>query len=153
GNVLGGSGGIDTVFKPVVEDIRNVLGGRPLDLYVMTHEHMDHVQGLYFASAQHQLDLDVDYAWLTASSAKDYYDHHPEAKKRLAAYRAAYLGIERFLAADPAVRTLMIQALMLNNDPRNTEQCVNFLRDLAKTKTSYIHRGCDLKGTHPFREA
>ena len=118
GHTLGDSGGGDSALEPVVRDIQNVLDGRPLDLYVMTHEHRDQVQGLYVASTQHQLHLDVDYAWLTASAAKDYHDAHPMAKEKRDALRTAYLGIERFLAAAPALHSPMLRELMLNNDPR-----------------------------------
>ncbi|MGD2066405.1 MAG: hypothetical protein PVI43_04455, partial [Candidatus Bathyarchaeota archaeon] len=41
-----GAAGANDVFKPIIEDIVKELKGQPLDLYVMTHEHMDHVQGL-----------------------------------------------------------------------------------------------------------
>jgi hypothetical protein len=152
-HALDGSGGGGTVLEPVVRDIRDVLDGRPLDLYVMSHQHRDHVQGLYVASTTDQLDLDVDYAWLTASSARDYHDAHPMAKKRRDALRAAYLGIERLLAAAPTLHSPTLRELILNNDPRQTEPRLNDLRDLARVKTSYIHRGCELEGTHPFDEA
>ena len=49
GNVLGKAGGADVVFGPVVRNIQKTLNGQPLDLYVLTHEHLDHVQGLYYA--------------------------------------------------------------------------------------------------------
>src|SRR5262249_31118565 len=85
GNVTG-KGGDDDVFDPVIQDVLTVLDGQPLDLYVMTHEHMDHVQGLLYAADRMQLDvkkkLNVQYAWLTASAEPDYYKTHPEAKKR-----------------------------------------------------------------------
>ena len=51
GNVMSGEGGENEVFEPVINDIISILDGAPLDLYVMTHEHMDHVQGLlWYAS-------------------------------------------------------------------------------------------------------
>ena len=45
-------GGNDEVFEDVVGDILDQLGGEPLDLYVMTHEHLDHTQGLFYASTK-----------------------------------------------------------------------------------------------------
>src|SRR3954447_1082013 len=54
-------GGRDDVFEPVMRDILAVLDGRPLDLYVMTHEHLDHVQGLYYTSTANHLDVPVRY--------------------------------------------------------------------------------------------
>jgi hypothetical protein len=43
--------------------------------------------------------------------------------------------------------------MMLNNNPRSTVKCVDYLKTLASERTTYIYRGCDLTGTHPFREA
>ncbi len=149
GNVLSGKGGDDTVFKPVVEDIKAELGGKPLDLYVMTHEHMDHIQGLPYAKEKAGLALDVDYAWLTASSAVDYYDRHPNSKKKKLEALAAYEQIAEYLEAspDPALKSLM-----LNNNPRSTADCVAYLRGLARN-TAYVYRGAQIDGTHPFEEA
>src|SRR6266540_4037023 len=99
GNVLAGEGGLDAVFKPVVEDIEAELGGKPLDLYVMTHEHMDHIQGLPFAKEKAGLELDVDYAWITASAAPDYYDTHPNARKKKLEADAVYEEIAVYRGA------------------------------------------------------
>src|SRR3990172_3691142 len=93
GNVLTGEGGADIVFRPVLEDILDQLAGQPLDLYVMTHEHLDHIQGLPYAERhlypaaedELRLALKTRFAWLTASSEPSYYRKHPEAReKRLA---------------------------------------------------------------------
>ena len=153
GNVLVGEGGLDAVFKPVIEDIKAELGGKPLDLYVMTHEHMDHIQGLPFAKEKANLELDVAFAWLTASAAEDYYDEdkHPDARKKNLEALAMFDQIETYLEAapDPALK-----GLLLNNNPRSTGDCVAYLRGLAGAdKTAYVHREADIEGTHPFEEA
>jgi beta-lactamase superfamily II metal-dependent hydrolase len=160
GNVLNKEGGDDTVFKPVVDDIIKELNGNPIDLYVMTHEHLDHVQGLYYAatkafpSGQLKQKLNVSYAWLTASAAENYYDTHPDAKKQKKALLEAFDRIAAHLQTLPAADSAPFGGLMANNDPRNTSQCVDFLRKLAPAqKTFYVHRGIDLAGKHPFREA
>ena len=49
GNVLAGPGSDDAVYRTVVQDILDRIDGKPVDLYVMTHEHLDHVQGLLAA--------------------------------------------------------------------------------------------------------
>jgi beta-lactamase superfamily II metal-dependent hydrolase len=149
GNVLSGKGGDDAVFKPVVEAIEAELGGKPLDLYVMTHEHMDHIQGLFYAKEKAGLELDVDYAWITASAAPDYYDLHPDARKKKLEAAFAYEQIAEYLQAAPD-KTL--EGLMMNNNPRSTADCVEYLRGLADT-TTYVYRGADIDGTHPFEEA
>ena len=60
GNALGTAGGQDDVFGPVIDDIALKLAGKPLDLYVMTHEHLDHVQGLYHAATNLNKRIEVE---------------------------------------------------------------------------------------------
>lgn len=169
GNALGGKnqGGLDTVFEPVINNILEVLDGEPLDLYIMTHEHMDHVQGLLHTSNQRNANLNkvlkdelkVRYAWLTASADPDYYDNFPNAKKEKKKQELAFASIDRYLKATeklavPGKENAWFRALMLNNDSRATADCIDYLRNLApKSKTFYVHRGTSLKGKHPFREA
>jgi hypothetical protein len=158
GNVLSGAGGQDTVFGPVIENIIHELAGQPLDLYVMTHEHLDHVQGLLYANQKClpnrdlKQQLRIQHAWLTASSAPDYYDTHGEARRKLDETRAAYKAMERFMAASPENLTPAVAVLMANNNPRATADCIDFLRSLA-AHTWYVHRQTDLAGKHPFQEA
>jgi len=155
-----GEGGDDEVFEAVVGDILDQLDGRPLDLYVMTHEHLDHVQGLFYASTklpQLQLAsrLKVRHVWLTASAAPDYYTSgdHPEAAKQKLAFDEMYRRVAAFLAARPAAASSGLTEMMLNNDPTKTGQCVEFLRTLNPQATHYIHRTSRLSRTHTFREA
>lgn len=153
GNVLRGDGGEDAVFGPIVEDIRSVVGGKPLDLYIMTHEHLDHVQGLFYGSSRLGLELDVERAWLTASAEPNYYATHPAARRKKLEATDAYRQAGRFLAAEPVAEEAL-RPLLVNNDPNRTGQCVAYLRELASTKPpTYVHRETDLAGTHPFREA
>jgi beta-lactamase superfamily II metal-dependent hydrolase len=151
GNVLSGAGGVDEVFEPVLRDVLAMLAGRPLDLYVMTHEHMDHIQGLLYASQMLDLNLDVRNVWLPASAAEDYYDRFPNAKRRRLDLQETFDSIQRYFEAATEQRSPLVDALRLNNDWRSTERCVAFLRGL--TNPSYVHRGFDLTGAHPFAEA
>jgi hypothetical protein len=165
GNVLsgedgvGGRGGDDAVFLPVIEDIKAELGDAKLDLYVMTHEHLDHVQGLFFSATKHpggdklKDKLGTKFAWLTASAAPDYYETHPKAKKEKKAFLTAYDRIARTVAALPAARAGAFWSLLANNNPTATAQCVDYLRTLApKDKTFYVSRGFKTAGRHPFKE-
>src|SRR5262249_50398320 len=158
------------VFEPVVRDVLGELGDRPLDLYVMTHEHMDHVKGLLYANDKLGLDLKkrlkVRQAWLTASSASDYYDTHEAARKKKLEADAAMkpirrLFLARYLLANPGARVRgdtiddligaisksadavpdRIAALLINNDYQSTGECVKFLGGLAADKdTHFVHR-------------
>lgn len=156
--VASAEGGDDEVFAPVFENILEELDGDPIDLYVMTHEHLDHVQGIPHAAWKLYPDdfaerFRVEHVWLTASAAPDYYDRFPDAKKKKLALEAVHARIASFLAlnAFPGRRGLL--EILANNDPTKTSQCVEFLRGLNPAKTAYIHRGAPLAGTHPFREA
>lgn len=165
GNVLNKEGGDDAVFQPVVADILKTLDGAPLDLYVMTHEHLDHVQGLFYAAeklyppGELKARLNTQYAWLTASADPDYYSTHPEADRRKRLYQEAYEHIALYLnSASPQASANgafePFRAFLANNNPKNTEQCVDFLRNLAPTaNTYYVHRETDTAGKHPFKDA
>ncbi len=149
-------GGDDTVFKPVVEDILEQLGGQPLDLYVMTHEHLDHVQGLPHVAWKFYPDLAqrfcVERVWLTASSAPDYYETHPDAKKQKLAFDAMYHCVRKSLGMQPFPHQQLLLDILANNDSTKTTACVQFLRQLNQEKTTYLYRGVDLNGKHPFKE-
>ena len=93
----------NSVYENIFNDVLEQLQGNPLDLYVMTHEHMDHVEGVKYAKANLGITLNADYAWLTASAAKDYYTsgEHPGAVRNKGLADQAYERIRRFLEATP----------------------------------------------------
>jgi beta-lactamase superfamily II metal-dependent hydrolase len=163
GNVLQGTEGDDTVFGAVVAAILAELDGRPLDLYINTHEHMDHVQGLLSGAKQLFGDPDIlrqklqtQYVWMTASSAPDYYDTHPTARQKFTEALGQFDVVEHFVKVgmqpdSPAA--LALQPLLAINNPQRTKDNVAFLRSLAPAeRVSYLHRGIDLTGRHPFQE-
>lgn len=153
GNVLSGKGGGDEVFKEVAADIRTYLDRRPIDLYVMTHEHMDHVQGLKYL-AEVGVTLPIDYAWLTASAAPDYDRQFPEAKKRLQAYHEQYRRLGLMVRSLKIENEPSIKNFLYINDHRKTSKCVDHLRNTAAVKTSYVYHGCQIQAgrDHPFSE-
>jgi hypothetical protein len=164
GNSLSTEGGVDTVFETVMQDVLKELGGHPLDLYIMTHEHMDHVQGLLhfqknvLKKKRLKDALQVRSAWLTRSSHPGYYtpgseDYHPKAKKRKDMVETFLAEAERYFRAVPDEKTDWVRGLMAINNPRATADCVGFLRELAPDNTHYVYRGLDMTGKHPFREA
>ncbi len=142
GNLLHGKqlAGDDAVFQPVVQDILAELGGRSVDLYVLTHEHLDHAQGLLLAKERFGLEVPVARAWLTASAALDYYDRFPDAEKRQLAMDTFAIAETLAAAEDDDAAENGLGALFLNNDPRSTTQCVAYLRTLGAT-TQFVSRG------------
>jgi hypothetical protein len=154
GNALAGEGGRDDVFKAVLENIKLELGGKPLDLYVMTHEHMDHVQGLLFGAEKLGIDFKARHLWMTASSeGAAYYDRFPKAKQKHLAALAAYQAVAAFLAKSAAPVPPGIQALLAINNPRSSKDCVKHIseRGLEGTQPLYVHRTTGIDGHHPFR--
>jgi len=158
GNSWNKAGGTNDVYKPVLENILTELDGKGLDLYVMTHEHMDHVEGLLYADlnvydGKLKEKLGVKHSWLTASSAPDYYDTHPKARELHLQMEQTYQTIASYLMASPEVLPKGMQTLLDINNLAGTDECVKFLRKLTPEEcTHYIHRGMDLTGLHDFQE-
>ncbi len=154
GNLLASK---DDVFMPVVQDIADRTGG-DVDLYVMTHEHLDHVQGLLTAKNK-GVELAAKHAWLTGSAAPDYYERHEDAKKKKLDFTETFKGlVEQHSSATDPWLTMMIQ----NNSALlpegalglTTAQYVDHIRTVApESATHYVDRTTDLKGKHPFKEA
>lgn len=147
GNVFLGAPGANKPLLPAVQDIKGRTGGH-IDLYVMTHEHLDHVQGLLYAKSQ-GTTLDIDHIWMTASADKSYYDTHPEAQiQRKALQDAAAASLAAFGSERLPEALAGIQAM---NDVDTTSKCVDYLRG-AGQHVHYMHRESEVKGTHPFKE-
>lgn len=157
GNLLVGEDNKDDVFTGVVQDIANLTGGT-VDLYVMTHEHLDHVAGL-LAAKKAGVGLAARHAWLTGSAHPDYYETHENAMKKK---RSAQLSLEeahRLLQSEPDP---FVEMLIGNNSAMlpsgalglKTSDFVDHLRSIAPAnQTHYVDRETDLDGKHPFGEA
>ncbi len=147
GNVLGKKGGDDSTLLDAATDIRKLTGGK-IDLYIMTHEHMDHVQGLLTAHRK-GCDFDIDTVWMTVSSAPDYYESHEKARKKRRELELAVQALQRVLGTsglpDEAQTILEINAIT------STKDYVDFIRS-AGHKVYYVYRGLDIQGRHPFTE-
>jgi len=149
GNVGIGEGGADFMFSEVLEDVRGQLDGRNLDLYVLTHEHLDHAQGLLYAE-EHGIEIRADHAWLPASTEDGYYTKHEDARKKQLAMRRSYDLIKKHFAAkeNPA----WLEAMLLNNDYRSTAKCIEHIKRNVANDVAYIHRDYDIGPHNPFQE-
>ena len=157
GNLLVGAKNADDVFEGVVQDIIDRTNGE-VDLYVMTHEHLDHVQGLLYASNK-GLKVGAKYAWLTGSAHPQYYENNPLARKRRLEMDAVLGDAVRVLQASPDPE---LELLLLNNSARlnadvfglKTADYIDHLRTIAPPQhTHYVDRGTKTGRKHPFLEA
>ena len=155
GNAPGGvplSAGRNDVFQPVARDILDITGGH-LHLLVMSHEHLDHMEG--FLSCRDLFmdpEVQVDKVWMSIMSAPNYYETHRRARRlerarqRLAA-SAGRLG-ERWLSALPSTTRTVLENNVL--DVSNRER-VEFVRQLVNNDDDvhYLHSGSgDVSGKH-----
>ena len=150
GNALGGPGSEAVALVAAVKDIQAKTGGH-LDLYVMTHEHLDHVQGLLTAKEQAGISLQADRVWMTASAKPDYYDTHPDAHHQKLALESAVHGLQRVLGSSDVLQEL--RPLLAVNGSNNTTKCVDYLRTIGRSgPPDYLHRQSTIDGKHPFVE-
>ena len=146
-----------TVFHPVVSDMVRHTGGE-VDLYVMTHEHLDHVKGL-LAAKNAGIDLRARYAWLTSSAECQYYEWHPDARQQLEASRLCLtdLARQRYTANDSWLAAMIENNSALLPDSAlslRTRTAIDHLRTIAPPdRTYYVDRESILDGKHPFTEA
>jgi hypothetical protein len=155
-----GDGNDKSVYLPIVLDVLDELAGEPLHLYISTHEHMDHVQGLFHASRDLSQEepprvlkdlLAIERVWLTGSADPDYYDTHPEAKKQLAFRQQFFKGLaEAAAAAGRPILPARFDAMAANNNPASTAACVAYARTMGSDPDSprYLHREIDLSDAH-----
>ena len=146
GNALRGEGGQNQPLVDAVRDIHQRTGGR-VDLYVMTHEHMDHVQGLLVAQQQ-GVTLRADRVWMTASAHPDYYRTHPQAREKKRTLEEGLRAFEALLGADEALGLASLLAINANK----TAECVDHLRGISDRPPHYVHRESALDDLHPFAE-
>jgi len=157
GNLLAGDGNADDVFATVIQDVADRTGGI-VDLYVLTHEHLDHAQGL-LAADRAGVPLRASHTWLTGSARPDYYETHPQASKRRLESRLALEDAIRLQAADndPWLATMIRNnstMLPAGSHTLSTAEYVDHLRGLTETgHTHYVDRTTDLTDKQPFREA
>jgi hypothetical protein len=101
------------------------------------------------------VNVQARHVWITASAAPNYYDRHPEARKKFQFALRAYLGLERQLAAAPKRVNDRLYARMFNNNHRKTADCIEHIREkiCKPDDVHYVHRTYDLRHAHSFNEA
>lgn len=144
GNVAG-KGGRNAPFRRIAEDIEKETNGH-LDVAVVTHEHMDHMEGYYHQRAIFNR-MKVDWVWMSAPSHPDYYTQYPDAEpvRRLQDLTNRFYRhlSRRRMAFAPSFDT------MVRNNLSNADR-IAYLRDLPQKGVLYLRRGNSVRGK-PFR--
>jgi beta-lactamase superfamily II metal-dependent hydrolase len=141
GNAPGKSGSNEW-FPAIAENIERETDGH-INVLVMTHEHLDHMEGFY--SQRKLFDrMTVDQVWMGLPSHPDYYDDYPNAKphKKL---RLAAEAFERSLKARQGVTLAPSFATLLRNNLSNIDR-IDYVRQLGKVPPKYLRRGSRLRG-------
>ena len=124
--------GKNDVFEPVARDIRTRTGG-VLDLLVMTHEHLDHLEGFHHQRAIFN-SMTVRQVWMSLMSRPGYYDEFTKAKPQKEALRALATFVARWRQANRfRLVPETLQAVVANNnlfELSNAER-VEYLRALT----------------------
>jgi beta-lactamase superfamily II metal-dependent hydrolase len=133
-------------FPEIARDIARRTG-KHLDLLIMTHEHLDHMEGFYREREVFD-QFQVDRVWMSLPSDPDYYRNHPKAKvqKRLRASLASFAAQarRRGLVLHPGFQSL------LENNLSNVDR-IDYLRKLGKKPVAYLARGEGAAATTLFK--
>ena len=161
GNVLAGPGSGNAVYDAIFTDVLQVLNGRRLDLYISTHEHLDHVEGPLHAAVALGKTVKADHVWMTASAEGDaYYERHPDAKRKKLALEETFRRLRPLVAASGSDRW---RNMLVNNDfeptmtaagrRASTRDCISHIREEMGGAVHYLYAGAPMEGAHGFREA
>jgi len=134
-------GGRNDVFAPVARDLAKQTKKR-VDLLVMSHEHLDHMEG-FLAERGVFDDFSIGEVWMSAMSAPDYYQRHPNCEPELRA-RLALLDTALRWEADGRFERLPapLRSLVANNvlTLANKDR-IEYLRKLVPKKSlRYLSR-------------
>jgi beta-lactamase superfamily II metal-dependent hydrolase len=141
-----GGGGKNDVFAPVARDILKRTRKR-IDLLVMSHEHLDHMEGFYSERAVFD-QCTVGEVWMSIMSSPDYYKRYPKAEPEKRA-RMALLDKALSWHRDGYFENLPgpLRAMIANNvlNLANKER-VDYLRKLVPAKRlRYLSRSAGAK--------
>ena len=145
GNAFARAGGDDDRLLTAMERIHEKTDG-VVDLYIMTHEHLDHVQGPLLLQKKSGKTFTAHRVWMTSSAEPGYYDSHPGARERRRLADEIIKIIETQKALLSMTDQTKLNLLLALNNYRGTKDCVAHIRERIPNSpddVNYIH--ADLK--------
>jgi beta-lactamase superfamily II metal-dependent hydrolase len=134
-----GKGGTNDVFEPIAKDIRTRTK-KVLDLVVMSHEHLDHMEGFYSERAIFD-GMQVKRVWLSLMSDPNYYKEFKKARKEQRAKKALFDMVERWKRSGAlSLIPRDVQTVIANNNvlDLSNQQRIEYLRKLGSV--AYLSR-------------
>jgi hypothetical protein len=123
-------------FPKIARDIEKQCNGM-LDLLVVTHEHLDHLEGFY-REREIFNRMQIERVWMSLPSHPDYYTDFPKARlqKKLRDGLTSFVREARRkgLTLHPAFQSLV------ENNLANKDR-IDYLRRLGKRPIAYLARG------------
>ena len=131
-------GQLNDNYPAIADDIFTQTGGH-LDLVVMTHEHLDHIEGFYSQKKVFN-QMQVDWVWMSIPSEPDYYDEL--SGRRAAQGGAGHGGAVRTPAAPRRVAVAPSFLTLLRNNLSNVNR-IDYIRNLPgnSNRVLYLRRG------------
>ena len=134
-----GKGGTNDVFEPIAKDIRDRTN-KVLDLVVMSHEHLDHMEGFYSERAIFD-GIKVKRVWMSLMSDPGYYKEFKKARKEARAKKALLEMVERWKRSGAlSLIPRDVQTVIANNNvlDLSNQQRIDYLRGLGPV--AYLSR-------------
>jgi beta-lactamase superfamily II metal-dependent hydrolase len=131
-------GQLNDNYPAIADDIFTETGGH-LDLVVMTHEHLDHIEGFYSQKKVFN-QMQVDWVWMSIPSKPKYYEEFPNAEPLKAAREMAAQFERRLKKAKVAVAPSFLT--LLRNNLSNVDR-IDYIRNLPgeANRVLYLRRG------------
>ncbi len=143
-----GKGSSNRDFPAIARNIRDETGGH-LDVVVVTHEHLDHMEG-FRSQRKIFAAMTIDYVWMSLPSHPDYYRDYPNAEP-LRRLRALAHDYHRALVSN-GIRMAASFETLLRNNLSNVER-LEYVRSLPREDVLYLARSNRRKTMKPFSRA
>jgi hypothetical protein len=123
-------------FPEIARDIEKQCNGK-IDLLIVTHEHLDHVEGFY-REREIFNRMQIERVWMGLPSHPDYYTDFPKAKLEKKV-RDSLTGFVRDIKRSGMVLHPAFRSLLENNLANKDR--IDYLRKLGKGPVAYLARG------------